>query len=604
MMFIETTLRALLALAGLLLPGTGWALARRWPLPWFAGGVISALAIMLGVIGLSGAGVPVTMLGLGFILLATGLPGWWFWWRKRGAQADGSRKRRDRWLLLPVLPMLAVAVWRATTQPLWAADAGFRWNLLAELIVRTGGLAFYPPVSPADFGQYFWADGIAPLASGLYAWTYLAMGNTAPIWTALPVLLQTAALLALLNALGREWGGDRGGRFACALGAATMLLQFAFNLAQETGLTALGAGGMVLYLLRWRTTNDNRLLIPPALCAALAACAREYGAVAAIVGAAWILLSARRLGAAVIFAAGALLPAAIWHLRVWVITGNPLYAQGFGGLLPTNPVFDAWMQGYVSIYGGSLTSVTGWTEMLRIVALTALSALGGFAVGALVWRRGAGWSLVLAIAAAFVAAWIASVPFTAGGLFYSMRVLSPALLLGCAWGGACLAQWVPGRRHLAGVMAGLSLYAVDASLRALTMPVNPYGVPPTEWLTVGDAIRRDFLREDAAFVERVAQEATGLVLSDAAGLESYFRKHGREYRPLWSPDVGWLFSGAPGPDAAAHLRRLGYSHLLLKRSSITADFLRDMGVLSALQGHLRTVSQGEIFILLEIVPGK
>ena len=41
---------------------------------------------------------------------------------------------------------------------------------------------------------------IAPLVSGVYAWTYLAAGGTDRAWTAIPVLLQFAGLLALLHA--------------------------------------------------------------------------------------------------------------------------------------------------------------------------------------------------------------------------------------------------------------------------------------------------------------------------------------------------------------------------------------------------------------------
>ena len=176
--------------------------------------------------------------------------------------------------------------------------------------------------------------------ASLYAWTYLAVGSTARAWTAIPVLLQVAGLLAVLCGLGRQWGGARGGWFACALGGGTMLLQFAFNLGQETGLTALGTGGMVFFLLQWRETRAARLLVPAALAATLAACAREYGAVAAVAGAGWIFSQGRAWRPALGFALGAALLPLWWHGGVYGLTGNPLYAQELGGW-PTNPVFAA-----------------------------------------------------------------------------------------------------------------------------------------------------------------------------------------------------------------------------------------------------------------------
>ena len=172
-------LRALLAGAGLLLPGTGWALALRWPLPWLAGGLASALAILAGVLACVFTGVPVTLLSLGFWLLLVGAPGWMKWARARAASPATSPGRREWWLALPVAPLLFVAAWRAGVEPLSGADAGFRWNLLAELLVETGNLDFYPPVTPDGFTHYFWADGINPLVASVYAWTYLAGGSVA-----------------------------------------------------------------------------------------------------------------------------------------------------------------------------------------------------------------------------------------------------------------------------------------------------------------------------------------------------------------------------------------------------------------------------------------
>ena len=105
-----------------------------------------------------------------------------------------------------------------------------------------------------------------------------------------------------------------------------------------------------------------------------------------------------------------------------------------------------------------------------------------------------------------------------------MRVLSLALLLGCAAGGAALARWVPGRTNLAGVMIGLGLLATDASLRAWTIPGNPYALSPAEWPAAGNQINRDFDRDDRPFIAAVARVVTGRVLSDAAGLREFFQR--------------------------------------------------------------------------------
>jgi len=173
-------------LAGLLLPGLGWVMGARWPAPVLASLVFSALAIFAGVLGFCLIGMKITlplMAGwLGMIAIAGGC----FWWRQTRfalKERGNSEENKNWWLALPAIPLVLVAIWRATQQPLSGADVDFRWNYLAELLVQTGHLDFYPPKSPDDFSHYFWADGIAPLVSSLYAWTYLATGGFDRHWT-------------------------------------------------------------------------------------------------------------------------------------------------------------------------------------------------------------------------------------------------------------------------------------------------------------------------------------------------------------------------------------------------------------------------------------
>jgi hypothetical protein len=386
------------------------------------------------------------------------------------------------------------------------------------------------------------------------------------------------------------------------LAGATMLLQFAFCLGQETGLTALGVGGMALYLTHWQRTGSAHYLIPAAACAALVACAREYGAAFLLVGVGWIFFARAGWRRTLGFAAGAGAIPAVWHLRNWLLTGNPLYAQSVGGLFPTNPVFDAWMKGYVAIYGNVLLQALGWREISRLLLMSAVPALVGFGAGIALWRRqpaGTAWTLLGGLA---VVLWLASVPFTAGGFFYSMRVMSPLMLLGCAWGGAALARWLPDRRHLAGVVFGFGLFGCDAALRAWTIPINPYTIRPQEWPEAGYRLQLDFIRDDQAFLEGIARFVPGKVLSDSAGVQALFQQRGKTLVPFWSPEVSFLFSENFAGDAVTRLRELGYSHLLVKRAEFTSDFLKRLGALPHLAGRLTSVTANENYVLFSFDP--
>jgi hypothetical protein len=302
------------------------------------------------------------------------------------------------------------------------------------------------------------------------------------------------------------------------------------------------------------------------------------------------------------FALGAAALPAAWHLRNWALTGNPLYAHDLAGMFPVNPVFHAWMQGYVEIYGQQLRHLAGWHEIGRLVVLSAVPAVTGLVCGAVLFRGRPGWAGSLAVALAAVAAWVSSVPFTAGGLFYSMRVLSPLLVIGCAFGGAALARWVPGRVHLAGLLLGLGLFGVDASLRAWTIPLNPYTIPPREWPVAGYQLRRDFKRNDRPFIMAVAGQVSGRVLSESAGVQHVFHAQGREFVPIWSPEVAFLFDREFKGDAVSRLRALGFTHLLLTRVQSSVDFLNHTGALPRLAGRIHSVAANDTFVLFALDP--
>jgi hypothetical protein len=191
---IGDLLSGLFVTAGLLLPGVGWAYAYRWPTPWLAGGVISSLAIFAGVVGFSVIGVAVSVWSLTPWLIVVALGGAWTWRRRLSTKQAPESQNREWWLALPALPMLLIVIVRAGFQPLSGADNDFRWDHLAKLIVQTGHLDYYPPFTAEGFSLYFWADGIAPLVSSLYAWTYLAVGSPNIGWTFIPVVLQAAGL--------------------------------------------------------------------------------------------------------------------------------------------------------------------------------------------------------------------------------------------------------------------------------------------------------------------------------------------------------------------------------------------------------------------------
>jgi hypothetical protein len=421
------------------------------------------------------------------------------------------------------------------------------------------------------------------------------------IWTAIPVLLQFTGLYVLLYALGKAWGGVRAGWMACGLGGATMLLQFSFGLGQETGLTTIGVVGMVFYLVRFGEDRSLGALLAAGACAGLAACAREYGLAFLVVGGIWTLVGARsvRFTAAFALIAGAL--PIYWHARNWFVTGNPFYAQDIWGLFPVNPVFDSWMQGYVEIYGSALGNAAGWAGLARYLLIGALPPLLGLLIAMITGRRLLGWVGVVLLLAVILTVWILSIPFTAGGLFYSMRVLAPALAIGCAMGGAVVRFLTPYPLRVGATMVAVFVVGFDASLRALTMPQNPYSTPIGSWMNAGYSIRTGSAQSDSQFFDSLAALVKGAVLSDSAGVQRELAQRGIILKPFWSPDARGVFDPMSGHRASAYLLKERYSHLLLKRSDYSVEFLNRSQVLPLLWPNLREVAGSELYVLFEIL---
>src|SRR5262249_33150833 len=85
---------------------------------------------------------------------------------------------------------------RSGVSPLIGYDAAFRWDFLGRRILALKSFAFYPPLLPADFHDYFALDGIPPLVSFTHWWMYASAGRYLPILISLFVTAQFAATLA------------------------------------------------------------------------------------------------------------------------------------------------------------------------------------------------------------------------------------------------------------------------------------------------------------------------------------------------------------------------------------------------------------------------
>lgn len=475
------------------------------------------------------------------------------------------------WLwLLPVLLGLGGLLLRACLDPLSGFDHAFRWDYLARQVLHRGNIDFYPAVTNHDYGLYGWPDGIAPLVAFLNLFCYLPWGKALPEASAARVLLEWIVLMLAVGRLASVLGGLRAGWRAVALASCSGVLLWSVAMGQETGLTAFSLVLLFCHLLEGDTAAS---FLMAGLCAGLGGLARDYALAWTPLGVVVLLILGKFRRGVFPFLAAACAVVGPWYLRNWFRTGNPLWPHTLLGLFPGDRILEEIQRIIVSEFafsapGSSLLAALGCLALGAGLVL----ALGLAAVRELARRQ----FLALLVAMACVAAlWFYSVGLTAGGEFYSLRVLSPAIALAAAGGGVCLAR-ISGRRAL--IVAGLlSIVAADAALRSLWMPVKPFPRPTDYaslgWRTIGTNISAFYA--DPAWDELVRLSHGGGILVDHPALHAAVVEHGGRALTWFNPSMRFLFEdGTAQEDPIQRLRQQGIAFVLMSRGNFITNRLR------------------------------
>lgn len=558
-------LLGLFAVTCLTFPGWLVARARGLHYPLLAGFIAGTVSLALLIQLLEALGAPLSArtilptwlaLSLGTTLVS----------RRSGLnRAQSALSSEKNWaLLLPLIPAIAVVIYRAVAQPLFGVDTVFRWNFLAEQMFTHGTLAFYPPVSAEDYSIYAWPDGIAPVVSALYFFAYSLAGAARPVLTAPVIILQVILLLTAVYGLAKQLASPRAAAIACALAACSPILLWSAAMGQESGLLALSLLGMLIYLPASRELTNLPAVIMAGLAAGLGGLAREYGLTFIVFGLALGLmrrLSARTLSLFLLTATIATLP---WYVRNWLHTGNPFFNLDVAGFFPVN----AAQLRLMKIYQGSF----GWSQLppeaFRIFATNCMAALLGGTAGA--WLCFKQVKPLLAALTLVVALWAASLGYTAAGFTYSLRVLAPALAITAILGGMAIARWVPAQTHLSGLTLALVVFASDAALRTLVLPANIYKVPASAWLDAGGAIQEYHQRPVYRQLANYTAGRRILVLGPAALLN----QNGAHTLPLWSPEVAFLWDESlTAVEVARHLSAHNIGFILINKGPVNQEYL-------------------------------
>jgi len=566
-------------------------------------------------IGELGIGISLGTVGIGLVLIAAGLG------VCVGRQGFASRPitlrgplRREEWLLLLPLVMTGLVLFlKATWYPeIICNDGFFRWQLLAGEIFRTGTFSYYPPLNPADFEHYYYAEGFPPIVSFIYFWLYALFGRPESLLHGIPAIVQYLLILWYgYRVAERLFPNRTAGLMTLLLLGSSTLLFYSVMLTFETGLTALSLLALSYYLLREERPGKADLALA-AFATAIGALTREYGGIfvfAGIVIGLWRRLSWRDLVWYLTICAPLIIP---WYFRVWWLTGNPFYSYPVSSLFPVNPVHSGIMNGYRETIG--VGSYFAWDRLGAVIPglayILGLPVLLGLGMAVIAWRK---MGHFLITATMFFALWLYAI-VAPQGLFHSMRILSPAIaLLGVcgAWPLGTLAS----RNRLAHAVVLVVLVCANliALLQNLFIPCNPWRFSLSRWpetLKLVWQYQGQSPDEVLAFTEFLPEQAR--VLSDnpvvhGMLISNYQSGHKLRLVPVWSPEVRFLFDPEVAfADGAVRLQELGINYVLIQRQgNLNFNYLNRFPFFQKYDAEAKLLHRDEyvdLYALPEVLP--
>jgi hypothetical protein len=598
------------AVALFLLPG--WLLGRvfRAPLPGVTAFLGSSALLFNVILLLDAARLPLELRTIGYAFAAaTGIVA--LVARRRSsvrafAQREPAQAPRGLdwiWLVPPSLALVSIVA-RTLVEPLAGYDNAFRWDYLARLILSQHSLAGYPPVRAHDFDLYSWCDGIPPLAPFLNFVIYAVAGAADARLIALRAASEFLLLACLAYRFSRDlWGRSGGWASLAVLGSCTLFI-WGLAIEQETGLTAIALVAMVYFIERPRTAGEpaGSSAFWAGIAAGIGALSREYGLYFVILGG-LLWLVRRKRGLVGGFLLPAMAVASPWYVRNWIKTGNPVF-PAMGRVFPTNPVHVEIMRDISSYWGLGTSPVSLGTVPLVLVAVAGSVGILGF-VGLFRGRfRRLGIGAGILVVATL---WVWSMPETAGGWNYSMRVLLPALVLG-----AVLAGWIgtlQGWPRTAGALLFAAL-SVDSARRAWLLPDFPFSTPWTasfsEWRRHRAEVDSHSGGEVWAILTKVANGR--YIVVDSPGLHAAITSIGGHATPFESPrfapalDPSLSLEGAMLELRRDHVRFITFSI----RNPVVNQFIQRHATLRELASDYQPVTGhgGQLIFDLEYLTKK
>lgn len=236
---------------------------------------------------------------------------------------------------------------------------------------------------------------------------------------------------------------------------------------------------------------------------------------------------------------------------------------------------------------------------MELLMTAPLQTVLGIAAAFIFFRR-CGYVAMSVIIVVFL--WIYSVGQTSGGLFLSMRVLSPALIMLSILGGGLLAGLAVKKWRYGFIAIFLFCVCLLASIQNLVIPFSSWRLPMRYWLSAGFFPLHDPGIHILDCVDKVSVNAR--ILSDNAFVHAVLcSRPSRTVSivPVWSPEVEFLFYEEKAVETACRdLRRHGINYVLYSPDSLNNVYLENFPFFAGYREISIPLYEGKHGILYEL----
>lgn len=525
-------------------------------------------------------------------------------WEDTAPAAEVPFTRFEKIALIPII-LSVILVFLKSSIYSSLGDQIFRWFFLASRILETETFSYYPPLTPQDYNVYFFTDSFPPIVSFSYFWLYALFGKAENFLVGIPVTLQFIFIFIFGYRLAVSiFDSKKAGVFALLLLGSSTLLFYSVMISQETGVTALSLVALVYFLIRNKHCSSGDILLA-AFAASYGALSREYGGIFIVCGIIVILWKKMPLSVLLKYLMLCFIITAPWYIRTFILTGNPFYSIPVGNLFPVNPVHAGIVEGYKESIGLQ-TYMT--TRVIIPLALGLSIALGiSFFTGivsSLMQLRRLGFFII--ITALMFALWVYSMQIVPAGIFHSMRILSPIIVLNAGCGAFILLLFAGLHKqayHI--ILTFLSIFCLITFIQNIFVPCNPLNLKSKNDFLMAACIIPDFVntQEDTfIYIKDIPEKS--VILSDGAIQHAFLamnKETNKNIRivPVWSPEVRFLFSGEMTfENGAKKLRGIGINYVLIgKNGNLNFNYLGKFDFFKKYNSKSKLLAGEELFEL-------